>query len=164
MHTIYATCSWSNPATVGKPPKKYMKTTDTKFIFTSLFRFPSFRRKKWFYDSVVFQILRRDKLKFDCHYDNTVPSRTASVLKIWCCLQALYAYLSFDSRPSRGQEVICRFPGAAAQVRSQVGIFGFALLQVLLFPLPVRIQPTASHSLIILTSTLYSLDNNSVVK
>jgi hypothetical protein len=33
-----------------------------------------------------------------------------------------------------------------------------------LFPLPIIIPPTAPHSIIILSSTLYSLDTDSVVK
>jgi hypothetical protein len=41
---------------------------------------------------------------------------------------------------------------------------GAGFLQVLRFPLPVLIAPTAPYSLIILSSTLYNLSINSFVK
>jgi hypothetical protein len=61
------------------------------------------------------------------------------------------------------QEVTPRLPTATSRVRSQSrprGIFGeqngieTAFLAVLQFPLPIHIQPAASHSLIILSSAL----------
>jgi hypothetical protein len=41
---------------------------------------------------------------------------------------------------------------------------GVGFLRILRFPLPILIPPTAPHSLIILSSTLYSLDTESTVK
>jgi hypothetical protein len=71
------------------------------------------------------------------------------------------------------QAVNHRLPVAAAQVLSQVKSCevsggrsgtGAGFLRVLLFLVPVLIPPTAAHSLIALSSTLYSIDVEIAVK
>jgi hypothetical protein len=65
-------------------------------------------------------------------------------------------------------QVSCQLPTAAAPVPFQPrGIYGGQrgrFLRVIRFPLTTLIPPIAPYSLIILASTLYSLDNASVVK
>jgi hypothetical protein len=69
------------------------------------------------------------------------------------------------------QAVSRRLPSPAAWVRAQVrsrGICGqsgagVGFLRVLLFPLAIFIPPAAPYSFITLSSTLYSIDSDSVV-
>jgi hypothetical protein len=66
-----------------------------------------------------------------------------------------------------------QLPTTAARVRSQIRSCeicggqsgsGTCFLRVFRFPLPIFIPPTFQYSLIILSSTLYSPDTDSVVK
>jgi hypothetical protein len=94
-------------------------------------------------------------------------------LKIAYC-HYCYRYYS-DTERGRAivQVVNCRLPTAATHVRSQVTFCGIYVRQSgtkvgflleLQFPLPILSIPTAPHSLIISSSTLYSVDADSVVQ
>jgi hypothetical protein len=86
------------------------------------------------------------------------------------CVNALAYFTSFHSLYRISDGVSCQLHITAARVRSQVKSYGIwdgqngTRMSFLWFHLPVLIPPTALHSLIIVSLTLYHRNHDSIAK